>query len=530
MRRIIALAAAAVAGVAAPVAEARTHYIFTVAGGGASGFDGDGGPATRAALDLPRGLAWAPRGGFLVAEANNNVVRQVSSKGTIRTVAGDGGKAYGGDGGRAVAAQLDYVHDVALLEDGGFLVADMNNRRIRKVDERGRIRTVAGNGNPGPDGDGGRATRAELNYPHAVAPLPGGGFLIADSRNDTVRRVLRSGKIVTVAGNGTPGYGGDDGPATIAQLDNPFDVAPLEDGGFLIADTGNDVIRKVSRSGRITTVAGVGVGGFSGDGGPATGAQLSAPHSVAVLDEGGYVVADTLNDRIRRVRRGVITTVAGDGAAGFGGDGGRATRARLNSPKAVAATRGGGFLVADSENDRVRFVSVVGARPLSVGLGSGRRGRRSLRVRYDWNPLSALDGGRTRLAFRSAVRARVRIELLARGRRAAALRVRARAGRNLVELPETLGPGRYRVELVARTVDGQRSVARGRLAVVAPSLPARATEADGGERINPAALVLGAVGALFTVAGGLVMAHHRRLVRRERERRARRAQARPWLD
>lgn len=239
-----------------------------------------------------------PGGGFLVAEADNNTVRRVSADGTIRTVAGTGDEAFAGDGGPATQAKLDFTHDVAALPHGGFLIADMNNRRIRRVSRSGQIGTVAGDGNPGPRGDGGPATRAQLNYPHAVAPLRGGGFLIANTENDEVRRVLRSGRIMRVAGTGARGYGGDGGPAAGAQLDQPFDVAPLHDGGFLIAEAGNDVIRKVSSSGRISTVAGTGVAGSGGDGGRATVAQLDHPHSVASLPGGGFLIADTDNHRI----------------------------------------------------------------------------------------------------------------------------------------------------------------------------------------------------------------------------------------
>ena len=519
------VAALVVVALAAPAAQGRARYVFTVAGDGASGFGGDGGPATRAALNLPRSVSTVPGGGFLVAEADNNTVRRVTADGTIRTVAGTGDEDYAGDGGPATRATLDFTHDVAALPHGGFLIADMNNRRIRRVSRSGRIGTVAGNGNPGARGDGGPATRAQLNYPHAVAPLRGGGFLIADTENDEVRRVLRSGRIVRVAGTGVRGYGGDGGRATGAQLDQPFDVAPLHDGGFLIADAGNDVIRKVSPSGRITTVAGTGVAGSGGDGGRATMAQLDRPHSVASLPGGGFLIADTENHRIRLVRRGRMTTVAGTGLPGYGGDGGRAVVASFDEPKAVEPTSGGGFLVADSGNDRVRMVSVVGPRPLAVSFGGRRGARRPPRVRYRWDPLTALEGGDTRLAFRTAARSRARLALhRLGGAPAATVELAARTGRNAVVLPPTVVPGRYRATLTARTVDGQRASARATVTVLAPpaapSVPtASGSDADGP---RPAALVLGGVGLALIGAGAMVYRRHRRLVRREAERRARR--------
>ena len=514
-------------GTVVSAAEASNHYIFTVAGNGVASFGGDEGLATRAQIDLPRGVSWLSDGGFLVAEADNNTVRRVYTNGTIRLVAGDGTKAYGGDGGPATKAQLDFVHDVAALPDGGFLIADMNNRRIRRVYRNGVIRTVAGNGNPGPNGDGGPATRAQLNYPHAVAPLKRGGFLIADTENHEVRRVTRDGKIDTVAGSGVEGYAGDGGPATSAQLDQPFDVAPLPDGGFLIADVGNHAIRKVDKNGIITTVAGTGVAGFSGDGGRARGAQLDSPHSVAVLASGGFVIADTDNDRVRYVRRGRITTLVGDGGSGYGGDGGPAKSAELDLPKALEATGGGGFLIADSENERVRFVSTVGPRPLAVGLGTRRRSARSVRVNYRWTPVTALDGGKTVLRFRSTVPARGTLTVSGGDGFSEELPIRAKRGRNRIALPSNIGPGGYTLRLAARTADGQRSTARAKLRVVAPDLgPSVAAPGGDDGGTPPVSLLLGAAG-LMLIGGGIVLAlRERSLRRRDRERGARRLERR----
>jgi hypothetical protein len=503
-------------------AEAKSHYIFTVAGNGVSSFGGDEGPATRAAISLPRGVSALPDGGFLVAEASYNTVRRIYTNGTIRLVAGDGTKAYGGDGGPATSAQLDFVHDVAALPDGGFLIADMNNRRIRRVYRNGLIRTVAGNGNPGPAGDGGPATLAQLNYPHAVAPLARGGFLIADTENHEVRRVTRDGTITTVAGDGAPGFAGDGGPATSASLNQPFDVAPLPDGGFLIADVGNHAIRKVSKSGRITTVAGDGTPGFSGDGGPARDAQLDSPHSVAVLPEGGYVIADTDNDRVRIVRRGKIRTLVGDGGSGYGGDFGPARSAELDLPKAIAPTAGGGFLIADSENERVRFVSTVGPRPLAVGLGTRRRSTKSVRVKYRWTPVTALKGGRTALSFRSTVRSAGTLTIAAGDGFREVLPVHAHRGRNRLALPPSIGPGRYSLRLATKTSDGQRSNARAALRVVGPKLgpPVAASPGDGG--VPAISLVLGAAGIILIGGGSALALRERSLRRRDRARRKRR--------
>lgn len=522
MRPRSAIAAAAVvAAVAAPTAHAATRSIFTVAGDGDAGYAGDGGPARRAALDVPRGLAWRTDGSLLVAEAGNNAVRLVEPGGTIRTVAGTGKPGFGGDGGRAGRARLNFTHDVAWLRGDAFLIADTDNRRIRRVGASGEITTRAGDGNPGRRGDGGPAKRAQLNYPHAVAALPRGGFLIADTENDEVRRVLASGRIVRVAGDGRRGYAGDGGPAKRARLDQPFDVSPLPGGGFLVADAGNAVIRRVSAAGRITTVAGTGNDGFRGDGGAATRARLNRPHSVAALAGGAFLIADTENDRVRLVRDGRIATVAGSGVPGFAGDGGPADKARLDEPKSVEPTGGGGFLVADSGNDRVRFVSVLGPRPLVVGLGADRAGEGPVGVRR--GPPTAGQGGRTLLSFRTSLpsRALVRVQRPGGGP-ITAVRVRAGRGRNDVPLPPALHAGAYRVRLDARTTDGQHALARGELTIVArrPPLRAAVTAAptDGDAGVRPAAIALGAAGLALIAAGVAMLLRRRSLLRRDRER------------
>lgn len=519
------MAATVALAIAAPPAGAVTRYIFTVAGTGAAAYGGDGGRATNASVDLPREIAPLPGGGFLVAETNSNVVRRVLTDGTIRTVAGDGLKTFGGDGGPAKSAQLDFVHDVEALPRGGFLIADMKNKRVRRVTRDGDITTVAGTGARGSSGDGGPATQAELSLVHGVGALPDGGFLIADTDNDRIRRVYRSGKIRTVAGSGASGFGGDEGPATSAQLSSPFDVALLRGGGFLIADTGNHAIRRVFSSGRITTVAGVGVRGYSGDGGNAAGAQLDAPHTVIPTGEGGFLIADTGNNAIRKVSpRGRIETVAGTGAPGSGGDGKKATDVRLNAPKGIAPTGGGGFLVADSGNNRVRLVSTAGPRPLGVAIG-GRR--RSLRLRYRWTPITALAGGLTRLRFRATVRSRVRIDIRRKGASVLRLRTRAKPGRNVLVLPAEVGPGRYRIGLTATTADGQKAEGSARLAVVAPAIAPLPAPADDGNGVVLLSRLLGATGLAMVGAGGLLVLRHRSLRRRDRQRRARRMPGHP---
>jgi hypothetical protein len=282
----------------------------------------------------------------------------------IFTVAGTGVPGFAGDGGRATAADLHYPGDVEPTADGGYLIADYSNRVVRRVSATGKIRTVAGTpGVGGYAGDGGQATAALLSGPTAVVETRDGGFLIADSTNHCVRKVSPTGIITTVAGTGVAGSRGDGGPATSARLRKPGGVAVASDKSLLIADSGNDRIRRVASDGTITTVAGTGTVGFSGDGGRATSAQLAGPSDVALLPTGGFLIADTSNHVIRRVgswKGGKIDTAAGTGIAGFSGDGGPARRARMNYPAAVATRADGSVLIADTENHRIRLVEPLG--------------------------------------------------------------------------------------------------------------------------------------------------------------------------
>ena len=271
---------------------------------------------------------------------------------TINTVAGNvpaGHSLYGGDGGPAVSAQLASPLGVALDSSGNLYIADTDNQRIRKV-SNGVITTVAGNGPAGFYGDNGPATSAWLNNPAGVVLDSAGNLYIADTNNQRIRKVS-NGMITTVAGNGTLGFSGDNGPATNAMLNQPTGVALDSAGNLYIADSHNNRIRKVS-NGVIATVAGIGTNGYSGDGGPATSAQLSFPAGLAVDSAGNLYIADTFNGRIRKVSNGVITTVAG---GGFYGDNGPATSAQLNYPEGVAVDSAGNLYIAAS--DRIRKVS-----------------------------------------------------------------------------------------------------------------------------------------------------------------------------
>jgi uncharacterized protein (TIGR03437 family) len=320
--------------------------ITTVAGGGSSGL-GDNGPATSAQLYMPTGVAVDSAGNLYIADYNR--IRKVSN-GVITTVAGNGTQGSSGDNGPATSAQLSGAMGIAADSAGNLYIADSGN--IRKV-SNGVIATVAGNGTQGFSGDNGPATSAQLYWPWGVAIDSAGNLYIADSYNNRIRKVT-NGVITTVAGNGTQSFSGDDGPATSAQLYGSHGVAAGPDGSVYIADSSNNRIRKVT-NGVVTTVAGTGTADFSGDNGPAISAQLTDPEGVAVDSAGNLYIADTGYSRVRKVTNGVITTVAGGGATL--GDNGPAASAQLYSPKGVAVDSAGNLYIADTYNQRIRKVS-----------------------------------------------------------------------------------------------------------------------------------------------------------------------------
>jgi subtilase family serine protease len=325
------------------------YTISTVAGNGTSGSSGDGGPASSAELGYPSGVAVDGAGNLFIADTFNARIRKVTPAGAISTVAGNGTRGFTGDGGPATSAELRLPGGVAVDSVGDLFIADETNNRIRKVTAAGAISTVAGNGTPGFSGDGGPATSAELFEPGGLAVDSGGNLFIADSMNNRIRKVTPAGTISTVAGNGVEGFGGDGQPAIVAELNQPNGVAIDSAGNLFIADLANNRIRKVTPAGTISTVAGNGTPGFSGDGGPATSAELFSPWDVAVDGAGNLFIADAFNDCIRKVTPGgTIGTVAGNGTPGFSGDGGLSTLAELRMPEAVAVDGAGNLFIADT--------------------------------------------------------------------------------------------------------------------------------------------------------------------------------------
>ena len=343
--------------------------INSIVGTGTPGFGGDNGAAISGQLNFPTGIALDSGGALYIADALNRRIRKVSSN-NINTIAGNGVLSYSGDGGPATAAQLNTPLGVALDSSGNLYIADTANNVVRKVAASGTITTFAGNGTAGFGGDGGAPASAQLNGPQALAVDPNGNVYVSDTLNARVRRIS-GGVINTVAGNGTPGYGGDGAGAAAAQLNIPEGLAVDALGNLYIADFGNNRIRKVTSSGTITTVAGNGSIGYSGDGGSATSAQLTTPSGVAVDTSGNLYIADTGNNAVRVVTGGVINTVAGNGLAGFSGDGGPATLAQVGNPVGVAVDGAGSIYVSDGSS-RVRKVYSTGF-IVTIG-GSGARG------------------------------------------------------------------------------------------------------------------------------------------------------------
>lgn len=338
--------------------------ITTVAGTGASDFKGDGGAALAAGLSNPRGIAADTAGNVYISDSTNNRVRKIdAATGTITTVAGNGNRDYSGDGGPAVKASIAFPMGLAVDREGHLYIADARNHRIRRVDAKtGIITTVAGQGIRGLGGDNGSALSALLSYPTSVTVDEEGNLYIADSENGGIRRVdKKTGIISSVVGEGTPGAKTDSsGTPTIRGL---F-VAPVGltydgKGSLYVADAFLNRIKKVELATRkVTIVAGKGVNQFCGDGGPAKEACLNQPAGVALDEAGNVYIADAGNDRVRKVdvKSGIVTTIAGSGQRGFSGDNGPAAKASLAFPTGVAVDHKGRVLIVEPTNNRARRV------------------------------------------------------------------------------------------------------------------------------------------------------------------------------
>ncbi|WP_088312655.1 NHL repeat-containing protein [Kineosporia sp. R_H_3] len=332
-----------------------TAVISTWAGTGVSGYAGDGGIATSAKFLQPSQIAVDAGGNLYVADISNNRVRKITAAGVISTIAGTGAAGYSGDGGAATSAQLDAPRGVALDAAGALYITDGGNHRIRKVSPAGTITTVAGNGTAGFSGDGGPASAAMVNLPRGIASDTSHDVVyFVDSLNFRVRKIDASGSISTVAGVGTSGFSGDGGPATAAQISESYDLTLGGSGCLYLPDTGNHRLRTFCPGGTISTVAGSGLAGSTGDGGPAISARLNGPSGAAVDSAGVIYLADRYNNRLRKITpAGVITTVTGNGAASSTGDGGPASSATVYGPRSIVLY-GTYLYLVEQDGQRVR--------------------------------------------------------------------------------------------------------------------------------------------------------------------------------
>ena len=333
--------------------------IQTIAGTGDAGYSGDGGPATAATLREPFMCDFDPAGNLVFSEARNHCVRRIDAQtGVITTLVGDGEAGYSGDGGPAAQARLNEPYSLTVDSNGDIYIVDRLNAAVRKVDaSTGNISTVAGTGEPGYGGDGGPGPLAQLREPNDCFLDGRGGLLIADIQDQRIRRLdLNTGIINTFAGNGEKVRAGDGLPATQASILGARAVCMDGSGNTYIAEREGNGVRKVDAGGAMSTLAGTGERGYTGDGGPAIAATWGAPKAIRCDAAGDVIVVDTENHAIRRINAaGIVTTIAG-GHLGGDGDGGPAVAAGLERPHGCGIGPDGTLYIADSNNHRVRAV------------------------------------------------------------------------------------------------------------------------------------------------------------------------------
>jgi len=327
--------------------------------------------ATKVSISLVDGMAVAPNGDIYIARREHNVISLIDKQGRLKTVVGSGASGFSGDGGPAIKAQLQLPSGLTFDSQGNLYIADRANHRVRKVNRKGIISTVAGNGTAGFSGDGGPATQASLKLPSGVVVDKQGNLYISDRSNNRIRKVNTKGIIQTFAGNGKDGYHGDNMPALKATIDKPFGLALDKHNNLYIADRGNNRIRKVDSSGLISTVAGDGGFYFIGDNGPAYRASIAGPTGVTVDDNGNIYIADRSNNRIRMVdKQGLIRTIMGTGHQEYNGDSELGRETNLHLPFSVTLDKNGDLLVIDRSHYRIRKLIMKGSKVTTLA-GNG---------------------------------------------------------------------------------------------------------------------------------------------------------------
>ena len=344
------------------------------AGSGESGFSGDGGPAIKANFKTPASLAFDPEGNLYIADRENHRVRKVDTSGNISTFAGIGEAGFSGDGASAVKARLNLPSGVVADQKGNLFISDRSNDRIRVVDKKGVIRTYAGSGVAGFQGDAGPALKAQLDKPFGIALDEAGNLYIADRNNNRVRKVSLEGIITTVAGDGGFFFMGDNGPAYRASVAGPTGVAVDKKGNLYIADRNNNRIRLVDKLGMIRTVAGTGQQDYNGDSETARETNLYLPFGLTVDSNDNLLVIDRSHYRIRRIepKSGKVETVAGNGLKLFAGDGGPATGATLSFPHGMSVDKNDNLIFSDKGHFRIRKITPEGI--INTIGGNGIRG------------------------------------------------------------------------------------------------------------------------------------------------------------
>lgn len=340
-----------------------SQNINTIAGNGIAGFSGDGGPAIAAQIDYPKSICFDPSGNLYIADWSNHRIRKIDLSGNISTFAGNGTQAYTGDGGSAILASTSgVIHDIVSDNAGNIYFPDFYFHVVRKINTNGIISTIAGTGTSGHTGDGGLAKIATLNYPTGIAIDATGNIYIAEM--DYIRKITPAGIITTIAGNINTTASGNGGPAVLANVFQPIGMAFDSKSNLIFADQGHNQIRKITPTGIISAFAGTGSIGYNGDGGLATLAEFNNPHDITFDVNGNLFIGDYMNNVIRMVDTvGIIHTIAGNGFnagtsnGSFSGDGGLPLFAGFYYPTSVAFDGNGKLYICDNGNSRIRKVN-----------------------------------------------------------------------------------------------------------------------------------------------------------------------------